>query len=37
MTNVVLLSATVEHLVALQSDPAAFGRLIGWELPLTGC
>jgi RimJ/RimL family protein N-acetyltransferase len=33
MTEVVLLPATVEHLVALQSDPTAFGRLIGSAIP----
>ena len=33
MTNVRLLPATVEHLVALQSDPIAFGRLIGSGVP----
>jgi RimJ/RimL family protein N-acetyltransferase len=33
MTGVVLLPATVEHLVALQSDPSAFGRLIGSPVP----
>ncbi len=33
MTEVVLLPATVEHLVALQSDPTAFGCLIGSAVP----
>lgn len=33
MTHVVLLPATVAHLVALQSDPAAFGVLIGSAVP----
>jgi ribosomal-protein-alanine N-acetyltransferase len=33
MTEVVLLPATVEHLAALQSDPSAFGRLIGSAVP----
>jgi [ribosomal protein S5]-alanine N-acetyltransferase len=33
MTDVRLLPATVEHLVALQSDPSAFGRLIGSDVP----
>ncbi len=33
MTAVQLLPATVEHLVALQSDPTAFGRLIGSPVP----
>jgi RimJ/RimL family protein N-acetyltransferase len=33
MTNVRLLPATVEHLVALQSDPSVFGRLIGSAVP----
>jgi ribosomal-protein-alanine N-acetyltransferase len=33
MTNVRLLPATVEHLVMLQSDPSAFGRLIGSPVP----
>jgi [ribosomal protein S5]-alanine N-acetyltransferase len=33
MTEVVLLPATVEHLVALQSDPSAFGHLIGSGVP----
>ncbi|HEX2284848.1 MAG TPA: GNAT family protein [Mycobacterium sp.] len=33
MTNVRLLPATVEHLVTLQSDPSAFGRLIGSPVP----
>jgi ribosomal-protein-alanine N-acetyltransferase len=28
-----LLPATVEHLVALRSDPASFGRLIGRPVP----
>jgi [ribosomal protein S5]-alanine N-acetyltransferase len=33
VTDVVLLPATVAHLVALQSDPSAFGRLIGRPVP----
>jgi [ribosomal protein S5]-alanine N-acetyltransferase len=33
MTNVRLLPATVEHLDTLQSDPTAFGRLIGSAVP----
>jgi ribosomal-protein-alanine N-acetyltransferase len=33
MTNVRLLPATVAHLVALQSDLSAFGRLIGSPVP----
>lgn len=33
MTNIRLLPATVEHLVALQSDPIGFGRVIGSEVP----
>lgn len=33
MTEVVLLPATVEHLVALQADQCAFGRLIGSGIP----
>lgn len=33
MTEVVLLPATVEQLIALQSDPSAFGRLIGSGVP----
>lgn len=33
MTDVVLLPATVAHLVALQCDRTAFGRLIGSPVP----
>lgn len=33
MTDVVLLPATVAHLLALQSDPTAFGRLVGSPVP----
>lgn len=33
MTSVRLLPATVEYLLALQSDPAAFGLLIGSAVP----
>ena len=33
MSHVRLLPATVEHLVTLQSDPSAFGRLIGSAVP----
>jgi RimJ/RimL family protein N-acetyltransferase len=33
MTGMRLLPATIEHLVALQSDPSAFGRLIGSAVP----
>jgi [ribosomal protein S5]-alanine N-acetyltransferase len=33
MTGMRLLPATVEHLVALQSDSTAFGRLIGSPVP----
>jgi hypothetical protein len=33
MTNVRLLPVSVEHLVALQSDPSAFGRMIGSPVP----
>jgi [ribosomal protein S5]-alanine N-acetyltransferase len=33
MTSVRLLPATVEYLLALQSDPAAFGLLIGSDVP----
>jgi RimJ/RimL family protein N-acetyltransferase len=33
MTAVRLLPATVEHLETLRSDPNAFGRLIGSEVP----
>jgi hypothetical protein len=35
MTNVRLLPATVEHLVTLQSDPTAFGQLIGNQRKVT--
>lgn len=31
--TIVLVPATVAHLVALQSDPTAFGRLIGSTVP----
>lgn len=33
MTDVALVPATVEHLGALRSDPAAFGRMIGSPVP----
>jgi [ribosomal protein S5]-alanine N-acetyltransferase len=33
MTDVVLVPATVEHLLALQSDPSEFARLIGSAVP----
>ncbi|MEO3759044.1 GNAT family N-acetyltransferase [Mycobacterium sp. B14F4] len=33
MTSVRLLPATVEYLLTLQSDPAAFGLLIGSKVP----
>jgi RimJ/RimL family protein N-acetyltransferase len=33
MTGMRLLPATLEHLLALQSDPTAFGRLIGSPVP----
>jgi [ribosomal protein S5]-alanine N-acetyltransferase len=33
VTDVVLLPATVAHLIALQSDRTAFGRLIGSPVP----
>jgi [ribosomal protein S5]-alanine N-acetyltransferase len=33
VTDVVLLPATVAHLLALQSDPTVFGRLIGSPVP----
>ena len=33
MTGMRLLPATLEHLLALQTDPTAFGRLIGSPVP----
>jgi hypothetical protein len=33
MTGMRLLPATIQHLVALQSDRKAFGRLIGSPVP----
>jgi [ribosomal protein S5]-alanine N-acetyltransferase len=33
VTDLRLLPATIEHLVALRSDPASFGRLIGSPVP----